>query len=63
MYKFDVRRSRVQPIVEEAGVREVRLHDTRYPAATMLLLLRVDKPAVMDIMGRSRMSMTSGRCT
>lgn len=40
-----------------AGVDEVRLHDARHTAATMLLRLGVDPRIVMDIMGWSQMSM------
>jgi integrase len=40
-------------ILEEAGVRETRLHDARHTAATVLLLLGVDPRVVMAIMGWS----------
>lgn len=36
-----------------AGVRDARLHDARHTAATMLLVLKVPLPAVMEIMGWS----------
>ena len=36
-----------------AKVRDARLHDARHTAATMLLVLKVPLPAVMDIMGWS----------
>ena len=38
-------------ILREAGVREVRLHDARHTAATLLLLQGVDIRTVMAIMG------------
>lgn len=41
----------------DAGVPEVRLHDARHTAATVLLLLGVDGRIVMEIMGWSQMSM------
>ncbi|GAA2819048.1 site-specific integrase [Saccharopolyspora taberi] len=44
-------------ILEEAGVREVRLHDARHTAATVLLLLGVDPRLVMEIMGWSTEAM------
>jgi hypothetical protein len=37
----------------EAAVRDARLHDARHTAATVLLLLGVPLPAVMEIMGWS----------
>lgn len=40
-------------ILDEAGVREARLHDARHTAATVLLLLGVDPRVVMAIMGWS----------
>ena len=44
-------------LLEEAGVREARLHDARHTAATVLLLLGVPERAVMDIMGWSNSAM------
>ncbi|GAA1984374.1 tyrosine-type recombinase/integrase [Amycolatopsis minnesotensis] len=43
-------------LLEEAGVREGRLHDARHTAATVLLLLGVPLPIVMEIMGWSNSS-------
>ena len=43
--------------LRDAGVPEVRLHDARHTAATVLLLLGVDGRIVMEIMGWSQMSM------
>jgi integrase len=40
-------------LLRAAGVRDARLHDARHTAATMLLVLRVPLPAVMEIMGWS----------
>ena len=44
-------------LLEEAGVREARLHDARHTAATVLLLLGVQERAVMDMMGWSNSAM------
>jgi integrase len=44
-------------LLEEAGVREARLHDARHTAATTLLLLGVRERAVMDVMGWSNAAM------
>jgi integrase len=40
-------------LLRKANVRTARLHDARHTAATMLLVLRVPLPAVMEIMGWS----------
>jgi integrase len=40
-----------------AGVPEVRVHDARHTAATLLLLMGVDGRVVMDMMGWSVASM------
>lgn len=40
-------------LLRAAKVRNARLHDARHTAATMLLVLRVPLPAVMEIMGWS----------
>jgi integrase len=40
-------------LLDTAKVRNARLHDARHTAATMLLVLKVPLPAVMDIMGGS----------
>ncbi|HEX5403950.1 MAG TPA: site-specific integrase [Pseudonocardiaceae bacterium] len=40
-------------LLKRAGVRDARLHDARHTAATMLLVLKVPLPAVMEIMGWS----------
>jgi integrase len=40
-------------LLRNAGVRDARLHDARHTAATMLLVLRVPLPAVMQVMGWS----------
>ena len=43
-------------ILRDAGVREVRLHDARHTAATLLLLQGVDIRTVMAIMGWTEMA-------
>lgn len=43
-------------LLERAGVREVRLHDARHTAATLLLLQNVDIRTVMSIMGWTEMA-------
>ena len=40
-------------LLRMAQVRDARLHDARHTAATMLLVLKVPLPAVMEIMGWS----------
>jgi integrase len=40
-------------LLRKAKVRPARLHDARHTAATMLLVLKVPLPAVMEIMGWS----------
>jgi integrase len=44
-------------LLKRAKVRDARLHDARHTAATMLLVLKVPLPAVMEIMGWSEASM------
>jgi integrase len=44
-------------LLEEADVREARLHDARHTAATVFLLLGVPERAVMDMMGWSNSAM------
>jgi integrase len=44
-------------ILVDAGVRDVRLHDARHTAATVLLVQGVDKRVVMDLMGWSSEAM------
>jgi integrase len=46
-----------KPLLQEAGVRDPRLHDARHKAATTLLLLGVPEQAVMDFMGWSHAAM------
>ena len=46
-------------LLQEAGVRHVRLHDARHTAATVLLLLGVPERGVMGIMGWSHSSMAA----
>jgi integrase len=56
---LDPRRDQYQwkALLEEAAVREARLHDARHTAATTLLLLGVPERAVMDFMGWSNAAM------
>lgn len=44
-------------LLEDAGVRDARLHDARHTAATVLLLLGVPDRAVMEFMGWSNSAM------
>jgi integrase len=46
-------------LLKRAGVREVRLHDARHTAATVLLVLGVPERTVMDIMGWSSTAMAA----
>lgn len=46
-------------LLDEAGVREARLHDARHTAATVLLVLGVPQRAVMGLMGWSNTTMTT----
>lgn len=44
-------------LLEAAGVRRTRLHDSRHFAATMMLLFKVQPEMVMDVMGWSSPTM------
>lgn len=46
-------------LLKAASVREVRVHDARHTAATLLLAQGVDQRVVMEILGHSQISMTS----
>ncbi len=46
-------------LLGEAGVRDVRLHDARHTAATVLLLLGVPERTVMGLMGWSHTAMAA----
>ena len=46
-------------LLRAAGVRELRLHDARHSAATMLLVLGVPERTVMGVMGWSSTSMAA----
>jgi integrase len=46
-------------LLETAGIRQVRVHDARHTAATLLLAQGVDQRVVMEILGHSQISMTS----
>ncbi|MGQ0773920.1 MAG: tyrosine-type recombinase/integrase [Pseudonocardiales bacterium] len=46
-------------LLQDAGVRDSKLHHARHTAATMLLVLGVPTRAVMEVMGWSAVSMTT----
>jgi integrase len=46
-------------LLREAGVREVRLHDGRHTAATLLLSAGVHSRVVMDVLGHAQMRTTT----
>lgn len=46
-------------LLRESGVRDVRLHDARHTAATLLLVQGVAPRTVMDVMGWSEQRMLS----
>lgn len=46
-------------LLEDANVRQARLHDARHTAATVLLVLGVPQRAVMGLMGWSNTTMTT----
>ena len=46
-------------LLKAAGVRDVRVHDARHTAATLLLAQGVEQRVVMEILGHSQISMTS----
>lgn len=46
-------------LLSDAGVREVRLHDGRHTAATLLLTEGVHPRVVMEMLGRARMWTTT----
>lgn len=48
-------------LLRKAQVRDARPHDARHTAATMLLVLKVPLPAVMQVMGWSDASIAK-RC-
>ncbi len=50
---------RWKALLEKAGVRDVRLHDARHTAATVLLVLGVPERTVMGIMGWSSTAMAA----
>ena len=45
-------------MLNDAGVRDARLHDARHTAASLLLLLKVPARVVMDILGHSSYQLT-----
>lgn len=50
---------RWKALLQKAGVRDVRLHDARHTAATVLLVLGVPERTVMGIMGWSSTAMAA----
>ncbi len=44
-------------LLKDAGIRDSRLHDARHTAATILLLLGVSQPTIMNVMGWSNPAM------
>ena len=46
-------------LLQEAGVREVRLHDGRHTAATLLLSEGVHPRVVMEVLGHAQMRTTT----
>jgi integrase len=46
-------------MLRTAGVREVRLHDGRHTAATLLLERRVPPRVVMELLGHAQMRTTT----
>jgi integrase len=46
-------------VLREAGVREVRLHDGRHTAATLLLSEGVHPRVVMEVLGHAQMRTTT----
>lgn len=46
-------------LLKAAAIRDVRVHDARHTAATLLLAQGVDQRVVMQILGHSQISMTS----
>jgi integrase len=46
-------------LLAQAGIRQVRVHDARHTAATLLLAQGVDQRVVMEILGHCQISMTS----
>jgi integrase len=46
-------------LLREAGVREVRLHDGRHTAATLLLSAGVHPRVVMEVLGHAQMRTTT----
>ena len=45
-------------IVEKAGLRQVRLHDLRHTAATLMLAQGVPARVIMEVLGHSQIGVT-----
>jgi len=43
-------------LLKMAGIRQVRVHDARHTAATLLLAQGVDQRVVMEILGQDQKS-------
>jgi site-specific recombinase XerD len=46
-------------LLQEAGIRDARVHDARHTAGTLLLAQGMDQSVVMEILGHSQIGMTS----
>jgi integrase len=45
-------------LVQQSGVRRIRLHDLRHTCASLLLAQGVPPRVVMDVLGHSQLSIT-----
>jgi integrase len=45
-------------LLEKAGLPDIRFHDLRYSAATLLLSMHVDMKVVQEILGHSSIAIT-----
>jgi integrase len=45
-------------LLKAAGIRQVRVHDARHAATTLLLAQGVDQRVLMEILGHPQISMT-----
>ena len=51
-------RQRFDKLLKEAGLPDVRFHDLRHSAATILLSMGIPAKVVQEILGHSQISMT-----
>ena len=54
----NVQRRSFKPLLKKAGLPEVRFHDLRHTAASLLLVQGVQPRVVMEILGHSQISLT-----